>query len=449
MSSANDDRTIALDVSSRPGGQSGATPSSVIDVPSAHLTCTDPSGVDGTLPDGGRIRLVGGSEQIVGRGETCTYPIPSRKLSRQHARFFPGVGVWGVEDLNSTNGVQVNRQKVKTAWLKHGDEVRVGPIPFRFEIDQIAAQPRPQTAAAEEGEGERTMMVGGLGASMAIIEAERKKEAPPPEPVATRTAGHHAGTQAATAKGGGGTLVALLGAGVVVAALVGAGVFYYPTFAENQTISDILDRNDKRLAKIIDRARTMSAAEFTADKLMLDLKALEPVNQELWGALNDYPKRAELANAYARARILMFERAFRPLFEGSDITTTAELVSALKSNLKEISGHLPAGLAEKDKEDLTTAFEIADLASIMIDYRRFARRYPNTGAATGGEPGAVPPTADLDALEKRKVDLENYRRALNNALASDYRIFYDLMREFMASDWMLVGRWREALRASR
>ena len=65
--------------------------------------------------------------------------VASRKLSRQHARLFSGEGTWGIEDLNSTNGVYVNGHKISTIWLKHKDEVRLGSLAFSFELDRPRA----------------------------------------------------------------------------------------------------------------------------------------------------------------------------------------------------------------------------------------------------------------------------------------------------------------------
>ena len=101
--------------------------------PDGRLVCLDPSQVDGGKSEV-IVPLKGGKEVTVGRGDTSTFLVASRKLSRQHARLFSGEGSWGIEDLNSTNGVYVNGHKVSTIWLKHKDAVRLGSLAFSFEL---------------------------------------------------------------------------------------------------------------------------------------------------------------------------------------------------------------------------------------------------------------------------------------------------------------------------
>jgi pSer/pThr/pTyr-binding forkhead associated (FHA) protein len=428
-----------LEVGSKPSSGSGVAASALIEVPAARLVCLEPNQVETPLPGGGQIHLAAGSEQIVGRDKSCTYPINSRKLSRQHARIFPGVGVWGVEDLNSTNGVQVNREKIKTAWLKDGDEVRFGSIPFKFEILKADNRPVRAASAAEESEGERTMMVGSLGASKAVIEAERKKEAPPPEPVRPVVSGP-ANVQEAR-KGAAGRLITMLAVGAVVAVVVVGGGIYYPIFMENQKIADTLERNEKQIQKVISKARNLSGNEISQDKLEADLKNLEPVNQELWDSINQYPERIELVNAYARAQVLMFERAFLDRFSGATLEDAANQAQVLKRQLKEIAGRLPASVDAKSRKPLEDALGIADMAEIMVAYRGFSRRYPQIGA------GITPSADEFAKIDARKTDLENYRKELNSVLAGDYRIFDKLLREFLAGDWPLVSRWRDLMRS--
>jgi hypothetical protein len=169
----------------------------------------------------------------IGRDEkTNSCPVKHASVSRQHAQIVNDAGTWTVEDLKSTNGVFVNEAKIsgKTP-LKNGDVVRVGDIPFKFEMfgevgntqvlkksDAPAAAPAPKPAAVapqpppapkpvpptlppkaknDEGGGEdlfEPSIVGGadMGAAIRAAQAEGAKGAavkpaagkpapPPPE----------------------------------------------------------------------------------------------------------------------------------------------------------------------------------------------------------------------------------------------------------------------------
>lgn len=168
---------------------------------------------DKEIPCTGMVRI--------GRDEkTNTCPVKHASVSRQHAQIMNDAGTWLVEDLKSTNGVFVNENKIsgKTP-LKNGDVVRVGDIPFKFELFQevgstqvlkksdapaaaapkpaapppvpkpAAPPPRPAAPAAkkDEGGGEdlfEPSIVGGadMGAAIRAAQAEGAKAGAKPAP---------------------------------------------------------------------------------------------------------------------------------------------------------------------------------------------------------------------------------------------------------------------------
>ncbi|MHC4471327.1 MAG: DUF4388 domain-containing protein [Planctomycetota bacterium] len=70
---------------------------------------------------------------VLGRGEECDFPIPSRGASRKHAR----IGYRGedivIKDLKSTNGTFVNGDKIEEERvLKPGDRINVGGAVLTF-----------------------------------------------------------------------------------------------------------------------------------------------------------------------------------------------------------------------------------------------------------------------------------------------------------------------------
>jgi pSer/pThr/pTyr-binding forkhead associated (FHA) protein len=63
----------------------------------------------------------------IGRADACHIKLDDTYVSNFHARLYPQNGTWHVEDLGSTNGTYLNRQRVSGAIeVQSGDEVRVG-----------------------------------------------------------------------------------------------------------------------------------------------------------------------------------------------------------------------------------------------------------------------------------------------------------------------------------
>ena len=68
-----------------------------------------------------------GSELIVGRGEKCHVVLDDTYVSQVHARIFAKGEAYVLEDLGSTNGTYLNRQKVTAPTeLQRGDRVKIG-----------------------------------------------------------------------------------------------------------------------------------------------------------------------------------------------------------------------------------------------------------------------------------------------------------------------------------
>lgn len=457
MSDLTEDRTIAFD--DHGAGRERGHHAALVDVPKARLICVDSSQIEGAPPGDGVIHLTPGGEQTVGRGEICTYPIGSRKLSRQHARVFAGVGAWGVEDLNSTNGVRVNEEKVQTAWLKHGDIVRFGPIPFRFEVERpdMAATAAARHPAAPEGDGddERTMLLtgaqGGKAAEVMLKvarEAEKAEEAPPA--IVPTSPSMAASAAQAAPKGGDSRRVVVIGAAALaVIALAAGGLFYYPAFQKSREIAAIVDRGDHVVDRVITRSRDFSGAVPVDGAWIEDIKALQPVISESATALADNPDSRDLANLYARGRFLVFEREFTNLFNRPDPTgeflkEASRKAVDLRTRLDKIARTLPPPSAGADQDALKAAADLADLAAILVTYRGFAREFPQIGKA-GTSQTTAPTPQRIDEIESRKKDFIQYGKAYHQILTRDYRLFNTVAQDVENRDAALVGRWREAL----
>lgn len=66
------------------------------------------------------------SPSRIGRGDDCEISLQDQHVSRVHARVFPLGDAWWIEDLNSSNGLIVQGQRVARTLLSNGSVVRLG-----------------------------------------------------------------------------------------------------------------------------------------------------------------------------------------------------------------------------------------------------------------------------------------------------------------------------------
>lgn len=93
--------------------------------------------IDG-LHVGEDFRLVDG-DNVVGSGQTVDLVITSPGVSRRHARVHMSSEGAEIHDLDSKDGLFVNGARVRKMILVEGDEVRLGPVKFRY----VSLQPSP------------------------------------------------------------------------------------------------------------------------------------------------------------------------------------------------------------------------------------------------------------------------------------------------------------------
>jgi len=77
------------------------------------------------------------AETLIGRNPTTDITLLDEGISREHAivLYDPESDSYSLEDLQSTNGTQVNGKRVRSVTLADGDEVQVGRTLFRFSRD--------------------------------------------------------------------------------------------------------------------------------------------------------------------------------------------------------------------------------------------------------------------------------------------------------------------------
>jgi pSer/pThr/pTyr-binding forkhead associated (FHA) protein len=84
--------------------------------------------------DGREVVYVLGRKTSVGRTPDNDLQIDAKFISRHHAVILAGPTQTIIEDLNSTNGVQVNGRRVTRQALQDGDTVAIGRQQYRFAV---------------------------------------------------------------------------------------------------------------------------------------------------------------------------------------------------------------------------------------------------------------------------------------------------------------------------
>jgi pSer/pThr/pTyr-binding forkhead associated (FHA) protein len=72
---------------------------------------------------------------VIGRAPDSTIRCDAAGVSRYHARILVSKGVATLEDLGSKNGTYLQGQRITSAYLSHGDEIRLGHASLTFRIE--------------------------------------------------------------------------------------------------------------------------------------------------------------------------------------------------------------------------------------------------------------------------------------------------------------------------
>jgi hypothetical protein len=70
---------------------------------------------------------------LIGRSRECDVTVDDPNVSRRHAEVRQENGAWWIVDLGSTNGIEVNGERVERARLEPDDAIVVGTTELRFE----------------------------------------------------------------------------------------------------------------------------------------------------------------------------------------------------------------------------------------------------------------------------------------------------------------------------
>jgi predicted component of type VI protein secretion system len=86
--------------------------------------------VEGEL-EGSVYRVINGDNRL-GRSNSCEIEMPSKKISREHAKIVHRDGVFAIMPLSDQNPTILNDEPTEGAELQDGDYVRLGRTTLRF-----------------------------------------------------------------------------------------------------------------------------------------------------------------------------------------------------------------------------------------------------------------------------------------------------------------------------
>jgi Protein of unknown function (DUF3662)/FHA domain len=82
---------------------------------------------------GGKRHQIPPDGAVLGRSRECEITIEDPNISRRHAQMRLENGSWSIVDLGSTNGIEVNGERVDAATLESGDRIVMGRTELVFE----------------------------------------------------------------------------------------------------------------------------------------------------------------------------------------------------------------------------------------------------------------------------------------------------------------------------
>lgn len=203
------------------------------------------------IPASGAPHTIETDEAVIGREPTVDVVVADGSVSRKHAKIQRRGASWAVVDQGSANGTFLDSHRVADAVLRDGQELRVGAVAFRVEIETPADDGR--TMGIPEDAAEATIVHDGPldippppppppaappTPPTPPIRAAAPPPPPPPPPVAPRAASPartpmaSAPAPAAPRKGKGPLFWVFMGCGgcltmvLLLVAVIGGGLYF-------------------------------------------------------------------------------------------------------------------------------------------------------------------------------------------------------------------------------
>ncbi len=414
-----DDRTVIQ------GGAGGLQ-----EVPKAQLVCLDDM-LDESLK-GLEIALAD-KEQTIGRGPSNTVRLHYKKISRQHARFFPNNGVWEIEDLNSANGVFVNEVRVSRTRLGHGDIVRLGPVPFRYELERPALNPAVNPPASGHVGEKGTMYAfhAGVLESLAVKEEEPAKvrdgALPAPKQKRNKVVANTRGVSRSIIRY---TLILLVGA------VLGMG-YLYLNHQRQQEVDALVKEYNATFLKFIENYEE-ERGPFPLRAQERELGEIRTMAAHVDLAAKRYPKNFALTALQARLLFLEFERKLTTLLSEGRVYDAGELVAETRTAVSS----LPHGKGADGRDAIPEVLDLLDLAQVIVRFKQFKKRFPNPSISGPFRPDRY----ELREMQDVKKLLIEKKKAAHLLLSVTYIRFQHLLSSVEEQDVRLINRWQEVLK---
>ncbi len=95
---------------------------------------------------------------LIGRELTCDIVLNDGSVSRRHAKIERIEGAFKITDQGSANGTFLDSQRITGSFLKNGQELRLGGMVYRVEVEEPDTPDLTATVAAPPGMADRTVL---------------------------------------------------------------------------------------------------------------------------------------------------------------------------------------------------------------------------------------------------------------------------------------------------
>ncbi|MGH8644390.1 MAG: FHA domain-containing protein [Gammaproteobacteria bacterium] len=377
-----------------------------------------------------RIPLVD-SEQTIGRDSENTICVEYSKISRRHARVLPGRGVWEIEDLKSTNGVYVNEERITRAPLKLGDIVRIGPLSFRYALEQAP------TSHADSPLGAGGTMYAGHPAVAAFLTPQEKsdevlRQAPPrPSPREPQ------GIPASGLRKENFPLRYLLA--LLLASGLAVGGYLYSRHLDEKEIEALVAEYSTSIRKFLDNYEG-DGLPFSKQSQEEELDAIRNIAARVDLATGQHPASLQLKELQARLLFLAFERKLQALLTEGRLEDALERVEDIKANVPALSGRdASRGDHRNGVEEVS---DLLELAVVIVKFKQFRQRFPDPASSGFDKPAPY----YLREMQILKDELVRHKKENHLPLSVTYTYFQRMVTDVEENDLRLLNRWKDALK---
>lgn len=123
----------------------------------------------------GKCFDLGEGKFVIGREAGCAIRLDNDGISVKHAQLIHEGGTWKLVNLLSSNGTFVNGERIQTAYLNSGDELRFGSVALLFQlpggaiIKSAIPESAPLDAAKKSGGSKAGLIAAAVGFVVVLI----------------------------------------------------------------------------------------------------------------------------------------------------------------------------------------------------------------------------------------------------------------------------------------